>query len=443
MNGNDPESDLIEGSLAMGSDIDADHERLGQASANVEPPDQSVSTPAHDQQATTADAAQYIPCYVSDHAQPAQCLFRAGPLASRCKAVKSHDNYFRWIAWSPDATTLLTVNNDRCVRQWDFPSTTDTSASDARFTPTAIVPFAEPIYDVAWYPFQSRLDPISNVYAVSTPHHPIHLIDASTGVSRCTYVPTNHVDEIVGATSLAFNTDGTHLYAGFDGWFATFDVTRPGRDSMVRVSTSATRRSKNGQKGILSSLCTNATYRAVAAASYARTIALYTQGTHECVHILRGLPPATQLAFDPSGHYMLSSHREDGTVHCLDLRMLRTVWTYERGGKTTMRSSVVADWHNVVMAAAGSKGNEVHVTDLATGTARQVVVRHEDLVACCAVRDGWWATCSGQRQFRLAALDEEVRVEEVAADHSFRLWHVPGEYQYFAVPGSEFNETDS
>ncbi|KNE67029.1 hypothetical protein AMAG_12106 [Allomyces macrogynus ATCC 38327] len=359
------------------------------------------------------------------------------------KAVKSHDKYFRWIAWSPDATTLLTVNNadasgNGISRQ---PRTRPLPTQGS----TAIVPFAEPIYDVAWYPFQSRLDPISNVYAVSTPHHPIHLIDASTGVSRCTYVPTNHVDEVVGATSLAFDTDGTHLYAGFDGWFATFDVTRPGRDSMVRVSTSATRHSKNGQNGILSSLCTNANYRAVAAASYARTIALYMQGTHECVHILRGLPPATQLAFDPSGHYMLSSHREDGTVHCLDLRMLRTVWTYERGEKTNMRSSVVADWHNVVMAAAGSKGNEVHVTDLATGTARQVVVQHEDLVACCAVRDGWWATCSGQRQFRLAALEEEEERggEEVAADHSFRLWHVPGEYQYFVVPGSESNEAVS
>lgn len=59
---------------------------------------------------------------------------------------------------------------------------------------------------------------------------PIHLWDACTGAIRCTYRGYNAVDEVTPAYSLAFTTDGLHIWAGYSKGIKVFDVSRPGRD---------------------------------------------------------------------------------------------------------------------------------------------------------------------------------------------------------------------
>lgn len=70
---------------------------------------------------------------------------------------------------------------------------------------------------------------------------------------RATYRAFDHLDEIAPANSLAFNTTGDKLFAGFDRMIRFFDISQPGRDFRARP-LSKTRRSRDGQRGIISTL---------------------------------------------------------------------------------------------------------------------------------------------------------------------------------------------
>ena len=60
--------------------------------------------------------------------------------------------------------------------------------------------------------------------------HPIHLWDACTGGLRCVYRAYDAADEITAAYSLAFNRQGSHIWAGYNKAIRIFDISRPGRD---------------------------------------------------------------------------------------------------------------------------------------------------------------------------------------------------------------------
>ncbi|KAI9190407.1 hypothetical protein H9P43_001841 [Blastocladiella emersonii ATCC 22665] len=376
-----------------------------------------------------ADSAAY-PAFHFDyeHKQPAALVVStARTIPSLAKSVADADNFTRWAAWSPDAATLATVSNDRTVRFWSSAALLS-SATPAPPASTIASHFtcAESVYDLAWYPYASDLA------AVSMPHQPIHLLSAATGQPAATYVAFDHLDQVAGPTSLAFCPRTGHLLAGFTGWLQRIDPSRSGRvENGARIATTPTRRSRLGQKGILSSIAHIPEYAGYAVASYRRTLGVYDAATDTCAHLVRGLPPATHLA--AHAHLLVSSHREaGGLVAAHDVRNLaRPLWTYERGDGTNMRSSVtVTPAGDVVMAAAGPGGREVHVTDAATGARRgKVVGVADDLVACCAVRDAWWATTAGQRHYRDPTAAAEEDAEAVERDNALRVWQVQGEYR--------------
>jgi WD-repeat protein, putative (fragment) len=48
------------------------------------------------------------------------------------------------------------------------------------------------------------------------------------------YVPYNHLEEVVCSYSLAFNPDGSKIYAGFSKCIRVFDTAIPGRSFETR-----------------------------------------------------------------------------------------------------------------------------------------------------------------------------------------------------------------
>jgi len=90
---------------------------------------------------------------------------------------------------------------------------------------------------------------------------PVHLIDAYTAQIRATYRPYNNLDEMESPTVATFTPDGSRIIAGgfrSDRMIHVFHTAIPGRSDIGETSDvwrlGKTRRSKDGQKGLVSSI---------------------------------------------------------------------------------------------------------------------------------------------------------------------------------------------
>jgi len=107
-----------------------------------------------------------------------------------------------------------------------------------------------------WYPLMNSYQPASCAFIISCRDHPIHLIDAYNGSIRATYSPYNGLDEMESPHVLQFTPEGDRIFAsGFrtDRTIHKFHVSRPGRESDI-LRLGKTKRSKDGQKGIVSAI---------------------------------------------------------------------------------------------------------------------------------------------------------------------------------------------
>ena len=103
-----------------------------------------------------------------------------------------------------------------------------------------------------------------------------------------TIIGINHLDEVDPAISLAFSTQGDKLFCGSNRMIRIFDLTRPGKQISNRA-TSKTKRSKAGQRGIISCIGFNPDYSGMyAAGSYAKTIGIYSELNGDLYCMLEG-----------------------------------------------------------------------------------------------------------------------------------------------------------
>ena len=95
-----------------------------------------------------------------------------------------------------------------------------------------------------------------HLYYSAKSDQPVHLYDAYTGAIRATYRPYNGLDEMESPTVVTFSLDGQRILCGglrSDRVIHIFDVAVPGRDSTV-LHLGKTRRSSDGQKGLVSAI---------------------------------------------------------------------------------------------------------------------------------------------------------------------------------------------
>jgi WD40 repeat protein len=98
----------------------------------------------------------------------------------------------------------------------------------------------------------------------------VHLYDAYTGAVRASYRPYNALDELESPVVAAFDHGGTKIAAGgfrTDRTLHLFDVAVPGRESTV-LRLGKTRRSSDGQKGMVSSLVFSKDDKCLAVGTY-------------------------------------------------------------------------------------------------------------------------------------------------------------------------------
>ena len=203
------------------------------------------------------------------------------------------NNCLKGLKWSPDGTCLLTASEDKYLRIFELPSELHSSATAAAETgapPTTTelksavcTREGDSIYDYAWYPAMHSAEPATCCFLSACRDHPLHLWDAYTGGCRASYVAHNHMDEVIGAYSAAFEPTGQRIYCGFDRAVRIFDASRPGRQCELRP-TCATKKSRDVQRGIISCFAFAPDYSGLyAAGSYAGTTGLYTEGSPDLI----------------------------------------------------------------------------------------------------------------------------------------------------------------
>ena len=180
-----------------------------------------------------------------------------------------------------------------------------------------------------------------------------------------------------------------------------FDVTRPGRDCEVRP-TCATKKSRDGQRGIISCLAFAPDGSGLyAAGSFSGTTGLYVENQPGLVSLLGGhRGGVTQASFSHDGVLLLTAARRDDDIVCWDVRRTGDEVT------TSLSFEVAVSLSCEVAASLGCDDDEV--------TAMRVVTTMSELrcrrASCDA--DGRTAMPTDKLRYRLSGCDASRDADE-------------------------------
>ncbi|KAI8833492.1 WD40-repeat-containing domain protein [Chytriomyces cf. hyalinus JEL632] len=235
--------------------------------------------------------------------------------------------------FSPDATCLLLTTSTRSIGILDTPQQLYTplqageSEKNASFCVSVSFHSPEPIYSAAWFPAMRSSEPDSCAVAVALRDHPVQLIDAYSGNVRAAYTAIAKGDVVTAPHSVAFSCDGGTIYAGLEGKIHSFDVSVQGPPISI-LSTTPTRKSRLGQKGILSHLSSPPTHpHLLLAGSFSKSVGVYDTQSAETVAVISGADGVsgsgvTQVEVLPDGVRVLVASRGTRAMQLFDLRYL-------------------------------------------------------------------------------------------------------------------------
>lgn len=181
--------------------------------------------------------------------------------------------------FSPDGTCLLTARANKLeLYNTPYKETADgddkasSNEKAAGWEPAFTCNSGESVRSYTWYPHMNSSDPASCCFLGVSRCSPVHLYDAYDGSIRATYRPYNALDEMESPTTLCFVENGQKLVTGglrSDRILHVFDVNRPGRDhAPPMLKLGKTRRSKDGQKGLVSAMAYSESNGVIAVGTY-------------------------------------------------------------------------------------------------------------------------------------------------------------------------------
>ncbi|KAG0286547.1 Telomerase Cajal body protein 1 [Linnemannia gamsii] len=362
------------------------------------------------------------------------------------------NNFFKALKWSPDGSCLLSSSNDSCMRIFALPDL-KAESKHTPLTPGVLIREGEVIYDMCWYPGMTSADPATCCVLSSSRDHPVHLWDAFTGELRCSYTLVDHCEVNFAPNALCFNLDGSKIYCGSNNMIQIFDTTRPGKDCQKKP-TVPTRKSKKGQKGVISCLAFNPDHSDLyAAGSFLKSIGLYDSRADELLLLLRDkkqrangrrekpspviaanedgaasdqkdgngaisstpMGGLTQVQFSPDGQYLYSASRQDPFIRCWDIRNTANVlFRLERPGDLTNQRLGFDVSSDGRWLSTGDMNGDITIFDLSNCTdpdAERLVTRicgHNDVISSAVFHPtgSVLATSSGQRKYELSGAND-------------------------------------
>jgi len=172
------------------------------------------------------------------------------------------DNMLRLYNTPFPAVTALDDDGSRNLMKFDDDTTMKEpkggSASQSKLPWKKVLSASagDSVRSYSWYPLMNSQDPSTCAFLSVSRNQPIHLFDAYDSSIRASYRPYNALDEIESPLVVTFDPSGQRIFAsGFrtDRTIHVFQTEIPGRQSdLLRLGK--TRRSSDGQKGIVSDL---------------------------------------------------------------------------------------------------------------------------------------------------------------------------------------------
>ncbi|GAA6050921.1 hypothetical protein NBRC10513_000853 [Rhodotorula toruloides] len=283
---------------------------------------------------------------------------------------RTSDAFFRDVQLCPDGSCLLATAEDRSLSL--FPLTDEQvapepSTSSATLSPVWTHSPPDSLISSAWYPGASSADPAMFTFAVGVKDHPVHLLDGNDRRVRASYPIVDHTERFVAPHSMAFSPDGSRLCCGFENAFEIFDVSQPGAEG-YRLHTTPTRSSRQGQKGIISSLAfsppDSSSNSLLAAGSFSGSVGLYDiSSPTPLTHLLQPSQHGgvTKLLFHPlSPHLLFVASRQSTHLDVWDLRNTSRTSSsgkLSRKGRTNQRLGFDIDPSGTWLAAGDQDGN--------------------------------------------------------------------------------------
>jgi WD40 repeat protein len=277
-------------------------------------------------------------------------------------------------------------------------------------------------YSMDWFPFMSRENDITCCFVASIKDRPVQLFDSNTLRLRYSYITKDQADEICAPLTVKFNVEGSKLYCGFESKLQIFDIQGFMEEEIL---TSPCRKSKEGLKGLISSIAFNPDRSGIyCLGTFSGQMGLYDERNNEEFCLFRD-PVAqsgtflgvTQVQFSPDGHYLLSCARNSNELLVWDIRgsgeVLHRLY---RPGNTTQRIQFDTIEGTVY---TGATDGIIRAYDIKTANLKDEWKASESVVAGCSIRDHVLAIGSGQREFRI--FDDE----ETNRDFKLQLWSSP------------------
>ncbi|KAI9275935.1 WD40-repeat-containing domain protein [Phascolomyces articulosus] len=311
----------------------------------------------------------------------------------------------------------------------------------------------ESVYDFAWFPSMNSQDPATCCFVTSVRDHPVHLWDACTGNLRTSYTVIDHRERFVGPNVVSFNLDGSKIYCGYENTIEIFDVQRPGQESQ-KIPTIPQKRTKEGQKGIISCLDFSPDYAGLyAVGSYSHNVGIYDETNNELCLKLSGFKTGvTQVKFSMDGSQLFTVCRVSNVISCWDIRNTAdVVYDLPRPGQTSQRIAFDIDPSGKLLITGDQNGN-VLFYDISSETTENKHLKsmhaHQDLSVCATINPMYpWliASASGQRKYTIddeeSSSDEEEEENdkerdsvENTIDNSLKIWRVPGHTEWYTYP---------
>ena len=294
----------------------------------------------------------------------------------------SQSNAFVDAQFSADGTTIITRNEDQCLRTFGLPANLlEPESQPLHLTPHSTLPSPTNVRSYAILPRFDLQDPSTTVVLSASADVPISLTNALNHETvHAKYPLVNPTTEaFIAPHSLAWTRDGTHFVAGSKNQISVFDASCSG-SGPIRSHGAAQRglwkdeflaRYAMGCKGIVTALCISPD-GILAMGTTERQVALYeNEGSGQCVTAFdvggsRGEhDPArgtgiTSLRWSPCGKYLLVAERQSDGIHVYDMRnaLQRVAQLIGRRADTTQRlgMDLVLTTHGYEVWAGGTDG---------------------------------------------------------------------------------------